>query len=159
MAEPDFDDNFPDTQVILQFLTYRLSRVHSKLNAQANKILNDQAGIGLSQWRIIALIGTAEKVRSSELSRAAALDKGLVSRNLKTMIADGIVASEPDPEDHRAHNLRLTPKGMELFHETLPHMRRRQQHLTASLTRQEEAVLRTALDKLEAAAARTEFPS
>ena len=63
-----------------QFLTYRLSRVQAKLNAQANALLHAQSGLTLSRWRILALVGAAGQTRLSELARIAALDKGLLSR-------------------------------------------------------------------------------
>lgn len=42
-----------------QFLTYRLSRVQAKLNTQGNALLQKHAGLKLTQWRLLALVGTA----------------------------------------------------------------------------------------------------
>ena len=64
-----------DTLPLQQFLTYRLSRVQAKLNAQATRILREASGITLTQWRIIALVGAAGQTRLSQLAREAALDK------------------------------------------------------------------------------------
>lgn len=140
-----------------QFLTYRFSRVQAKLNAQATRLLRAQAGITLIQWRIIALIGAAGRSRSSELSRHAALDKGLLSRNLKTLIADGLVTACDDDTDNRAQNLALSPRGRQLYDATLPVMRARQRALRGALDPRELACLYSALDKLEIAADLTEF--
>ena len=137
---------------LYQFLTYRLSRVQSKLNAQANALLKVYAGLTLSQWRILALVGAAGQTRLSELAKIAALDKGLLSRNLKVLVADGFVQSEQDEIDHRVQHLGLTKKGQALFEATLPKMRERQRHLRATLSRKELETLYRALDKLEIAA-------
>jgi DNA-binding MarR family transcriptional regulator len=142
----------PDDLPLHQFLTYRLSRVQAKLNAQASAMLRAHAGLTLSQWRILALVGAAGQTRLSELSRIAALDKGLLSRNLKTLIADGLVRSKQDDIDHRVQHLSLSESGQALFERTLPHMRRRQRHLRSSMTANELDVLYRALDKLEVAA-------
>lgn len=135
-----------------QFLTFRISRVQAKLNAQANALLGEHAGLTLSKWRILALVGAAGETRLSELSRIAALDKGLLSRNLKLMVEDGLVASKQDDVDHRVQHLKLTETGQKLFEHTLPKMRQRQRKLREALTRVEIDALYSALDKLEVAA-------
>ena len=135
-----------------QFLTYRLSRVQAKLNAQATTMLRTIAGLTLSQWRILALVGAAGQTRLSDLARIAALDKGLLSRNLKTLTAEGLVDTRQDDLDQRVQHLSLSRRGQTLFEKTLPHMRNRQQRLRSSLTARELDVLYTALDKLELAA-------
>ena len=142
------DDDIP----LQQFLTYRISRVQAKLNAQANDLLRRHAGLTLSQWRILALLGAVGQTRLTDLARIAALDKGLLSRNLKVMIAEGFVTSKQDDLDHRIQHLTLTSKGLDLFDATLPKMRARQHHLRASLTSKELEMLYSAMDKLELAA-------
>lgn len=139
-------------QPLQQFLTYRLSRVQSKLNAQASAILQEQAGLTLSRWRILSLVGSMGETRLSELARATELDKGLLSRNLKGLIADGLIVSQCDDYDHRVQHLTLSPAGQKLFDETLPKMRRRQAILREPLLPKELEAFRSALDKLEIAA-------
>lgn len=141
-----------DDQPLRMFLTYRLSRVQAKLNAQANAMLHDYSGLTLSQWRIVALVGAAGQTRMSDLARESALDKGLLSRNLKALVADGLVASRQDEIDLRVQHLSLTDKGRAVFDHTLPKMRARQRHLRACLTQAELDALYSALDKLEIAA-------
>lgn len=144
----DDDDSLP----LHQFLTYRMSRVQAKLNAQATRILREASGITLTQWRIIALVGAAGQTRMSQLAREAALDKGLLSRNLKGLIEGGVIRSRADENDHRAQVLALSPKGIEIFDRTLPVSRERQRNLRSELTEQELHVFRRVLDKLEIAA-------
>lgn len=132
-----------------RFVTYRMSRVQAKLNAQASRILKEASGITLIQWRIIALIGAAGQTQSSALSKDAALDKGLLSRNLKTLIEEGVVASETKSSDHRVQNLSLTEKGRTIFDKTLPVTRKRQAQLRDGLTEKELRIFHKVLDHLE----------
>ncbi|MEZ5676805.1 MAG: helix-turn-helix domain-containing protein [Thalassovita sp.] len=88
-------DDPMDTLPIQQFLTYRLSRVQAKLNAQAARMLRETSGVTLTQWRIIAVVGTSGQTRLSEIARATALDKGLLSRNLATLIDEKIIQATP----------------------------------------------------------------
>ena len=135
-----------------RFVTYRLSRVQAKLNAQASRILQETSGITLTQWRVIALVGAAGQTQSSKLSKESALDKSLLSRNLKTLIEQGVVASRTDAEDHRVQVLSLTDKGRAIFEKTLPVTRARQTQLREGLTDEELRVFHKVLDHLEIAA-------
>ena len=76
----------PQLAQLSNFLTYRISRAHQKLNTQASKILHDSVGLTLNQWRLVAFIGGAEQVTASELVKYTSMDKGLVSRNAKSLI-------------------------------------------------------------------------
>ena len=140
-----------------QYLTYRLSRVQAKLNAQGARLLNDTVGLTLSQWRVVALVGVAGQTRLSTIARDTALDKGLLSRNVKALIAAGLISAQQDKIDHRVQHLSLTSEWKEIFNRALPATRKRQDHLRADLNDEEIRVFRRVLDKLEIAAARQEF--
>jgi DNA-binding MarR family transcriptional regulator len=146
----------PQLAQLSNFLTYRISRVHQKLNVQASKILNDSVGVTLIQWRLIAFIGGAEEVTASELVRYTAMDKGLVSRNAKSLIESGLVVSSSHAKDSRVHLLSLTPEGQMIFDTALPKMRRRQAKLQDNLSIEDVATLRRILETLEIAAEDTE---
>ena len=105
----------PQLAQLSNFLTYRISRVHQKLNVQATRILQDSVGLTLSQWRVIAFIGGAGEVTASELVKYTAMDKGLVSRNVKSLIESGLVSSSNHENDSRVHLLSLTQKGQGIF--------------------------------------------
>lgn len=135
-----------------QFLTYRISRLHGKLNAQASRILQASVGLTLNQWRMVAFIGGAEKITASELIHYTAMDKGLVSRNVKSLIETGLVLSTPHDIDHRVHVLRLSPAGQDIFEAALPMMRRRQARLKRDITDEDLATFNRVLKVLEDAA-------
>jgi DNA-binding MarR family transcriptional regulator len=139
------------------FLTYRLSRVQAKLNAQMAKILRENVGLTVMQWRVIALVGAAGQTRFSALVKEAVLDKGFLSRNLKTLIEQGFILSEPDENDQRAQNLRLSSKGQSVFEQALPITRRRQEWLGKDLSPDEIATFRRVLEKLELASEKQDF--
>lgn len=147
----------PQLAQLSNFLTYRISRVHQKLNVQASKILLDSVGLTLNQWRMIAFIGGAKQVTASELVRYTAMDKGLVSRNVKSLIESGHVLSSGHEKDNRVHLLRLTATGTEVFDTALPKMRRRQDKLQDNLSVEDVSTLRRILETLEIAAEDTEI--
>lgn len=150
-------ESLVDDLTLQQYLTFRLSRVQAKLNAQGARVLREAVGLTLSQWRVVALVGMAGQTRHSDLAREAALDKGLLSRNVKNLVKQGVVVSTPDEFDHRVQHLSLSEKGQAIFDRALPVTRRRQDHLRAGLTKDEINTFRRVLDKLEFAAEKTDF--
>jgi DNA-binding MarR family transcriptional regulator len=133
------------------YLTFRLSRVQAKLNAHGARFLKKVAGLTLAQWRIIVLLSLEGETTSSALSRLAGIDKGLLSRKLKTLVDQGLVRTLPHSDDGRVLMLSLTDAGKRVFEKTLPHSLARQEWLRSQLDAQELQVFYQALDKLEAA--------
>ncbi len=134
-----------------QMVTFRISRLHSKLNAQSARILNRSAGLSLSQWRVMVMLETHGKITPTEFVRLTKFDKSLVSRTIKGMIKQGLLRTRTSKLDQRSHLVEMTDKGLALFEKARPHMRLRQAHLIDSLAPAERKVLFTAFDKLELA--------
>lgn len=148
---------FMDELPLQQYLTFRISRVQAKLNAQGVRVLRETVGLTLTQWRVVALIGAVGQTRLSDLAREAALDKGLLSRNVKNLVDQGVVTSIPDEVDHRVQHLSLSDKGQDIFDRALPATRKRQKWLRQELSEDEIETFRRVLDKLEIAAEKTNF--
>lgn len=145
-------DSDSELKLLSSFLTYRVSRLHGKLNAQATRILRDSVGVTLNQWRMIAFIGSAPKITASQLINYSALDKGLVSRNIKSLIEAGFVVSTPHDIDSRVHLLGLTAPGKRIYDAALPRMRKRQADLRANISAEDiETFLRVSAALEEAA--------
>lgn len=147
MAEGSYYDDVP----LQQFLTYRLTRLHAKLNAQASRILSEHAGITLTQWRIIALTGGKGEITLTDIHRATQMDKGQLSRTIKTMLEEALIASRASLNDQRQQLLTLTRTGQQIYLETLPKMQTRQKMLMDSLAPEEKKMIFSAIDKLELA--------
>ena len=137
---------------VQQFLTYRLARTHMRLNAQAIRILKRNAGLTLAQWRIIALIAAGECQSSSDIERQIGMDKGQISRTIRTLTDAGYVIVKVDSHDHRRTNLELSTEARVIYDKTLPIMRNRQRSLLAHLEDDEVTAIYSALEKLERAA-------
>ncbi len=152
------DPESPDQDLKLrQFLTYRLVRLQSRLNVQASRYLAEHAGITLTDWRIIAMIDSLDNTTLTYLNRETGLDKGQLSRKLRSLTSRGLVSSQQDNQDSRVQHLTLTAEGKSIVDAMLPRMRARQRFLTGTLTEDELSALHRSIDKLERAAETTEF--
>lgn len=132
-----------------QMVTFRLSRLNARLNAQATKILAKSAGITLMQWRVFVMLEALGRITPSEIVRRTGLDKSQLSRAIKTMIDQGLVTSQSSESDQRAHYIRFTKKGLNVFHRARPLMRNRQERLSNALDQNELEVLFRAFEKLD----------
>ncbi|MDU8927121.1 MarR family transcriptional regulator [Alisedimentitalea sp. MJ-SS2] len=137
-----------------QMLTYRLTRLNAKMNAQAIRVLGENGGLSQTQWRVLVLIDYLGPTTPARVGREIVMDKGQLSRAIKTMSARGLIRVEASESDHRAHIVSMTDEGREMFERARPAMRQRQLDFSEGLTAQEREVLFRAMDKLEQLAER-----
>ena len=134
------------------FAAYRVERVHARLTAQGGALLSKHAGLTLRQWWIIVDIVETEAKTATELSEMTDVDKGLLSRNLKVLIQEGLVSMTKDATDQRRQLIKLTERGYEVYRDTLPIMNKRNESLTADVAKEEYETFLRVLDKIEASA-------
>ena len=79
-----------DSPPLDQMISFRVSRLQSKLNAQAIKILKEHADLTPTQWRVLVMLETQGECTSSEIARTTQLDKGLLSRTIKGMMQNPV---------------------------------------------------------------------
>ncbi len=137
---------------LTSFVTFRLARVQNKLNAQASAMLSAHSDLSLTEWRMISLINASGETSAAELSRTAQMDKGQISRALKSLTAKGCVATRTSASDQRQSLLSLSPAGIAIHRRLVAIMRRRQERLTQAMSDTELETLYAVLEKLETAA-------
>ncbi|MEO0485791.1 MAG: MarR family transcriptional regulator [Pseudomonadota bacterium] len=130
-------------------LTYRISRIHGRLNAHAARLLSEAADISLSQWRILVMMDTEPGITASEIVRQTKIDKAMVSRAIKKLAEDGLITVDVSDADQRQHVLQFTPRGRTSYERAWPHMIGRQNTLIAAITQDEHDQFLDTLDKLE----------
>ncbi len=130
-------------------ITFRLSRLNSRLNAQASRILRENFGISLTQWRVLVMVRALGQPTLTEIAGEGQLDKGQLSRCIRSMVAGGLVTARELESDHRKTRLRLTPEGEQLHRRAWPVMRSRQELLMGSMSETERQVVFDVLDRLD----------
>lgn len=151
MAQSDREDEGRD-RPLHDLVSYRLARVQAKLNAQATRILKENGGLTLVQWRVLLMLRGIGESSVGELARETQFDKALISRTVQTLVARGLVAHRGNERDHRQQLLSITPEGTAIFETAAPHMEARQKALRGAMSDEERSLLFDALDRLEAAA-------
>ena len=134
------------------FVTYRLAKLQSRLNAQGTAILKKKSGLSLVEWRVIQVIRMFDEPSLSQIADHVQMDKGQLSRKLKIMIEKGLLNSRRDAEDKRIQKLELTEKAIEISENLMPVMEQRQHHLLADVTADELDLFYRIITKIETAA-------
>lgn len=139
------------------FVTFRLSRLQSQINSQAQHILRTYSDIGQSEWRVLVLVADRGVSTMAHIVRDGQMDKAQVSRAVKSLVQKGYLVSKVDPEDQRQSLLNLTDAGMVVHDTILPKMRDRNQHILEHLSEQDIARIYDIIDRLEEGAQRRDF--
>lgn len=102
----------------------------------------------------------AEQPRTAtELAQISDTDKGLLSRNLKSLREMGLVEMARDEADQRQQIISLTEAGRRKHDETLPLMKARNDWLTREVDDDELRCAMRVLEKIEKAAENVTFPT
>jgi DNA-binding MarR family transcriptional regulator len=91
------------------YLTY----LAGKISNSASATYRPQFGIGITDWRIMALLATEPWISAGRVCDVIGLDKGAVSRSMRGMKAAGIVDLQRGGEQVR-QVIALTRKGLAL---------------------------------------------
>jgi DNA-binding MarR family transcriptional regulator len=95
-------------------IPFLVSALGNKLADLASRDVRKGLGIGLMEWRTIALLATEPRVTPARVGQVSGVDKSVVSRAAATLEQRGLIHIEADPHGSRQTRLSLTDKGHEL---------------------------------------------
>lgn len=142
------------------FLTFKITRLSNALRTNLTKRYLEEFGLSLPEWRLLALVTRYSPLRFSEVTTRSSMDKGQVSRTLRSMTRRGLTKarvvrhrSSPAAEALAAPVIvSITPKGRSVYQAILPVARRRQAEILLTLPEADRLALYQIVDKLFAAA-------
>ncbi len=141
----------PSFRLPSSFVTFRLARLQSSLNAQATGILKSRAGLSLVEWRLIQTLRMFKNASLTEIARHVQMDKGQLSRKITAMVNKGLLCVEKDQDDQRVQHLFLTQAAHRLSQKVMPTMEARQKMLLAEVSPEDLEIFYGVVEKIEAA--------
>ena len=131
-----------------QFPTFMVLRLATLTKSTLSRRYLDPFGVSLPEWRLLALVARYGSLLFSEITTGSSMDKGQVSRTLKSIHAKGLVTLDSIPSDDRPRSssisprlqVSISPKGKALFDRILPASRAWQARLLQMLTPEERQV-------------------
>ena len=95
----------------LLYLVQHLSAVTGK---QTDQVLQEQLGIGLSQYRILMVLEWNPRVQQRSIADTLGQTEASISRQIKLLQAKGLLSARQDPNNRRKHITAPTPLGMQI---------------------------------------------
>ncbi|MDE2362575.1 MAG: MarR family transcriptional regulator [Hyphomicrobiales bacterium] len=117
------------------FLTW----IANKLSSSASAVYRREFGIGIVEWRIMALLAVEPWITSGRICEVIGLDKAGVSRSVRFMQDKKLVETRFRDNNQRRQFIALTAEGIELHDRVVTVARRREEQLLTGLTAEERA--------------------
>ncbi|MCE7031991.1 MarR family winged helix-turn-helix transcriptional regulator [Lysobacter sp. GX 14042] len=132
------------------FLPYRLSVLSNRLSSAIARIYADRLDLGITEWRVMAVLGLSPGLSAGELAQRTAMDKVAVSRAVARLVEAGRLEREVDAGDRRRAVLHLSPAGQAIYAEVAPLALEFERRLFGHLEPREREALFALLDRLDA---------
>jgi len=113
----------PKEERILQLDTYwpyQLTVLADRISRRTARVVKEEAGLNLSQWRVLAAIAEKPGRTSVDVVTITPMDKGIVSRATKALLDMKLVVRKASQEDGRVSHLYVTAKGKSLYQTLIP---------------------------------------
>jgi len=95
-------------------LAYLVQHLSAVLNKQTDQLLQEQLGIGLSQFRILMVLEWNPKIQQKAIADSLGQTEASVSRQIRVLETKGLVISKRDPQNRRKHLTAPTTLGMQI---------------------------------------------
>lgn len=97
-----------------QNIGYMLQHLSSVLARQSDQVLQEQLGIGFSQFKILMALQNGPSILQKKIAASLGQTEASISRQIKKMHHDGLLISAKNPQNKREHFTRVTPKGLRI---------------------------------------------
>lgn len=134
-----------DTNNSLGFTLHHLSFM---LDRQSDLFLQDRFGIGFSQFKVLMALMRHTNVQQREIAEYLGQTESSVSRQIQSLVDDGLVASRKDTNDQRQRVTQLTIQGEKLARTAMVELEKHYAPMFATLSDKKQADLAEMLDSM-----------
>jgi DNA-binding MarR family transcriptional regulator len=139
-----------------QSISYLIGAISNVLSIGGSRFYRKHFGIGLSEWRLMWVLGIEPVMTARRASQIMGSDKAAVSRAIAGLERRGLLHAVADPADNRQRLIRLSPAGTDLYRRMITVSRERQRRLLAPLSGEDQHNLASLLRRLHTHIARGE---
>jgi len=132
-----------------RFLPYRLSVLSNRISQDIARLYAERFGLGVTQWRILAVVGRYPGLSATELAERTAMDKVAVSRAVNALIGERLLSRQADGADRRRSRLRLSLRGRRSYDQIVPLALEYERRLLSGLSADERQALQRLLGRLD----------
>lgn len=136
-------------------LGYLLHHLSFVLARQSDQVLQEQLGIGFSQFKILLILEQSTAVRQRQIATKLGQTEASISRQIKLLQENGTVTSQISPTNRREHITKLTPKGVKVTEKAMEILNNYHLPIFNKLSERQQQQLRELLTVMHDAACRT----
>ena len=92
-----------------------LHHLVSLLSRNSDQTLQEQLGIGLSQYKILTTLHDHPHVQQRLIASTLGQTEASISRQIKLLTEKGMLIAERNPQNQREHLTDLTPRGLRMI--------------------------------------------
>ena len=133
-------------------LAYRLAVLSNHYTGTVYRHVREAHGIERSDFTVVFCLQTMGEMSAHGICTLTGRPRATISRAVKSMLERGFITRRSDPLDPRRAVLRLTPRGMRLFREVAPLLRRCEEAMLEPLSARDRTSLMRILELLVARA-------
>ncbi len=134
--------------VLEHFLPYRLSVLSNRISQAIADTYAARFGIGITEWRVIAVLGRNPGLSANGVAERTAMDKVAVSRTIARLLERDLVQRDTHGDDRRRSVLELSEAGYRIYDEVVPLALARERALLAHFSAEEKQQLDALMTKL-----------
>lgn len=95
-------------------LSYLVQHLAAVIGKQSDQVLQEQLGIGLSQYRILMVLEWNPRVQQKSIADSLGQTEASISRQIKLLTTKSLLVSKRDPHNRRKHITIPTSLGMQI---------------------------------------------
>jgi DNA-binding MarR family transcriptional regulator len=95
-------------------LQYLVQHIASVMGKQTDQLLQEQLGIGLSQYRILSALEWTPRVQQKTIADNLGQTEASISRQVALLSQKGLLIIKRDATNRRKHIIMPSPMGMQL---------------------------------------------
>ena len=127
---------------------YKVSVIADRVARRVSQIASRVGDLNLSQWRVLAAIGDQDGRTASHVVELTPMDKGIVSRAVASLVAQGYLKREASRTDGRLSHLYMTASGRKIFEAIVAELDATGANGDALITGQDRALFLATLNRL-----------
>ena len=130
------------------FIPAALTNLAQKITSTASATYRPRFGVGITDWRIIALLAGEPWIAPVRICEATGLDKAAVSRSLRDLAEAGLVEVRAGEPNRRRLPVALTANGLAAHDRIVIVALERQERLLKGFSSDERAQLRAFIARM-----------
>lgn len=130
-------------------INVKLNVVNVKISRQIGQAVQSLANLRLPEWRIISLLSSAGSMSQADIRSNIGMDKGQISRTVKTMLQNDLLHFEGQDGQARNVRLSLTDKGRDVHIRVDSMMEKHKAQVLSLLSQDEKQALYNCLVQIE----------